>query len=433
MFKTCKSLESSLFCAPDEIRACCHRFFHKGVMRGDAKLIEFKNKDNKIEPKDIIKARQKLLDQIQNGENKQCLGCDKITKTQNKPIINSDVEYLSVEHHSFCNLRCTYCSDVFYGGQKTKYKIEELVEKLEKKGNFKKCHQVVWGGGEPTLDKSFENIFNKLDKKTNPKIYHRVFTNSVRFSEPLYNFIKSGKVKIVTSVDAGTSEKFKKIRGRDKLNEVFINLQKYSSIDPNKITIKYIFTKENRDEAEIDSFIYNCKSHGLNECNYQISHDYKEEDINLNTLKSIFYLYGRLFLNNIFKVFIDDHFIYRFNSLDDKKIKEIIRYLEEKKMNNLILNNKNIDELIIYGAGEISKHLIKKTKFIKKLRDFDVVDGDKKKIGTDFFGKRILSPESLRNDKRKVFIAAAQSYDDIIQEITHFRGDSNSVINGIFF
>ena len=67
MFKTCKSLERSLFCAPDEIRACCHRFFHKGVMRGDAKLIEFKNKDNKIEPKDIIKARQKLLDQILNS------------------------------------------------------------------------------------------------------------------------------------------------------------------------------------------------------------------------------------------------------------------------------------------------------------------------------------------------------------------------------
>ena len=42
---------------------------------------------------------------------------------------------------------------------------------------------------------------------------------------------------------------------------------------------------------EIDSFIYNCKSHGLNECNFQISHDYKEEDINLNTLKSIFYLW----------------------------------------------------------------------------------------------------------------------------------------------
>lgn len=433
MFKTCKLLESSLFCAPDEIRACCHRFFHKGVMRGDAKLIEFKNKDNKIEPKDIIDARQKLLDQIQNGENKQCLGCDKITKKEKKPVINADVEYLSVEHHSFCNLRCTYCSDVYYGGQKTKYKIEELVEKLEKNGNFKKCHQVVWGGGEPTLDKSFENIFNKLDKKTNPKIYHRVFTNSVRFSEPLYNFIKSGKVKIVTSVDAGTSEKFKKIRGRNKFNEVFINLQKYSSIDPNKVTIKYIFTKENEDENEIDNFIKNCKSHKLEKCNFQISHDYKKENVDLNTLKSIFYLYGKLFLNSITKVFIDDHFIFRFNSLNENKIEEIIQYLKEKNMNDLILNNKEIDNIFIYGAGEICKHLIQKTKFIKKLKNFDIIDTDKKKIGTEFFGKKILPPESLISNERKVFIAAAQSYDEIIQEISHLRGDIKSVINGIFF
>ena len=94
---------------------------------------------------------------------------------------------------------------------------------------------------------------------------------------------------------------------------MFLNLQKYSSIDPNKITIKYIFTKNNGDETELDNFISNCKSHNLEKCNFQISYDYKEEDVSLDTLKSIFYLYGKLFLNSITKVFIDDHFIYRFN------------------------------------------------------------------------------------------------------------------------
>ena len=58
---------------------------------------------------------------------------------------------------------------------------------------------------------------------------------------------------------------------------------------------------------------------------------------------------------------------------------------------------------------------------------------DKKKIGTEFFGKKILPPESLISNERKVFIATAQSYDEIIQEISHLRGDIKSVINGIFF
>ena len=52
---------------------------------------------------------------------------------------------------------------------------------------------------------------------------------------------------------------------------------------------------------------------------------------------------------------------------------------------------------------------------------------------TLFFGKKILPPESLKLDDRKVFIAAAQSYDEIIQEIKYFRGNTDSVINGIFF
>ena len=40
MYKTCKDLENSLYVAPNEIRACCKRFFYEGKMRGDAKLLD---------------------------------------------------------------------------------------------------------------------------------------------------------------------------------------------------------------------------------------------------------------------------------------------------------------------------------------------------------------------------------------------------------
>ena len=29
------------------------------------------------------------------------------------------VKFLSIEQHSICNLRCTYCSPVYYGGVKS--------------------------------------------------------------------------------------------------------------------------------------------------------------------------------------------------------------------------------------------------------------------------------------------------------------------------
>ena len=76
-------------------------------------------------------------------------------------------------------------------------------------GSFKNCKQVVWGGGEPTLDKSFDLIIKEIHKNANPDLYHRVFTNSVRYHPTIEKLLKQGLIKIVTSVDAGTKEKFK--------------------------------------------------------------------------------------------------------------------------------------------------------------------------------------------------------------------------------
>ena len=74
MYKTCKDLENSLYVAPNEIRACCKRFFFEGKMRGDAKLLNItKNKTPTVE--DLRKARQKVFDEIQLNKNEDCKQC----------------------------------------------------------------------------------------------------------------------------------------------------------------------------------------------------------------------------------------------------------------------------------------------------------------------------------------------------------------------
>ena len=83
MYKTCKDLEDSLH-RPNEIRACCKRFFYKDKMRGDAKLLDII--DGKTPTaEDLVKGRQKLFDEIQDDKNDQCLGCPflkKVSKNQ---------------------------------------------------------------------------------------------------------------------------------------------------------------------------------------------------------------------------------------------------------------------------------------------------------------------------------------------------------------
>ena len=61
MYKTSKDLEDSLYIAPNEIRACCKRFFYKDKMRGDAKLLDII--DGKTPTaEDLVKGRQKLFE-----------------------------------------------------------------------------------------------------------------------------------------------------------------------------------------------------------------------------------------------------------------------------------------------------------------------------------------------------------------------------------
>ena len=428
MYKTCKDLEESLYLAPNEIRACCQRFFYEGKMRGDAKLLDIK--DN-IAPTshDIKKAREKLFHEIQNDENEYCKGCIFLKKTEKKPEFSSNISHLSIEHHSVCNLRCTYCSDVYYAGKKSKYNVVEFISLLSKDKSLDNCQQVVWGGGEPTLDKSFEEILNEIHKYANPNIYHRVFTNSVRFSEAIPKFLKKSLIKITTSIDAGSPEMFKKVRGRPKFYNVFENLKSYSKIDPTRITIKYIFTEDNYQEKEIDGFVENCKKYELDKCNFQISMNYKNNSLEFNMLKSVAYLFSQLYNNSIKKIFLDDHIVLRFGSLKSKETEELKSYLSKYNSSHILLDSNQINDLIIYGAGNIASEIIQKTNFFKNIKNFDIVDGDLKKEGKIFFNKTIMSPDIIKKDNRSIFIATAQSYDDVYKKIIEIKGDDKNIIS----
>ena len=326
IYKSCTNIESSLYVAPNEIRACCQRFFYKGKMRGDTKLLEIQNnKSPSIH--DITKARNKLLEEIQNDKNESCLGCPFISKELEKPIVNEKISHLSIEHHSVCNLRCSYCSETYWGGKRSKYNVVEFIKDLSENGALSDCKQVVWGGGEPTLDKTFEIIVNEIEKYASPKLYHRVFTNAIRHHPAIETFLKKNLIKIVTSVDAGTEETFKKVRGRVKFKELFENLKRYASVNPDRVTIKYILTDDNQNIEDLKGFAEKCLENNLIECCYQVSMNYKNEDISIQYLKSILLLMSLMKKNGIKKFFCDDHISQRFKKLNDNDRKLIMNLI----------------------------------------------------------------------------------------------------------
>ena len=175
-FKSCQYIENSLYLAPEEIRACCQRFHYKGKLRGDAVLIKNNsNSDRNISPKKIYEARKNLIDLIQEDKEPACYGCRYINEVEHKPQVSAKTNFISIEHHSFCNLRCNYCSEIYYGGKKPNYNVLSLLEQLGKEGYLQNCEQVVWGGGEPTIEKNFEKLVTDINKTASPRVYHRVW------------------------------------------------------------------------------------------------------------------------------------------------------------------------------------------------------------------------------------------------------------------
>ena len=430
-YLSCKDIESSLYIAPNEIRSCCQRFFHKNKMRGDTKLLEIKDG---ITPKanEIKNAREDLFKKIQKNKAESCEGCPFLYKTNTKPKFSNEIKHLSIEHHSVCNLRCTYCSETYYGGKRSKYNVVEFIEYLNKSGSFKNCKQVVWGGGEPTLDKSFDLIIKEIEKSANPNLYHRVFTNSTRYHKTIEELLKKRLIKIVTSVDAGTREKFKEVRGRDKFEELFINLKKYSSVDPSRVTIKYILTEENLNEDELISFVNKCLEFNLTECCFQISMNYKNKNLNLNFLKALLFLMGLLKENKIYKFFTDDHVAARFRELNKDNKSEILKFIKQKNLTNVVFEKDTFDKINIYGAGDIAENIILKNMINFNKNNIEIYDGDPNKIGKFIGGIKIKKPEEIKRNNNKIYISAAQSYDDIYSNLLNMNIPDNRIVSGLF-
>ena len=238
--KSCIYLQRAMYLAPNEIRACCQRFHVKGKLKGDVPLISL-NEDRNISFQEVIEAKKDLIQKINNGTDDLCSGCPKLKSDHWEAIEEEKLDYISIENHSRCNMRCTYCSDTYYGGVKPKYNLDYLFENMKDAGPD--LH-IAWGGGEPTLGKDFESLFEKTTKRFKPRT-QRIFTNALKYSTTIQNALDNRLSSITTSIDAGTEDTFRLIRKAHKIEKVLNNLKLYSNNNPDLVTIKYIITEGN--------------------------------------------------------------------------------------------------------------------------------------------------------------------------------------------
>jgi organic radical activating enzyme len=416
---SCKDLQGSLYLAPSQIRTCCQRFFVDGKQQGDVVLLDIDNGDE-VSIEGIFKAKKDLIKKINDKERTPCYKCPYLQKKNWGANPTLQIKHLSLEYHSICNLKCTYCSEEYFGGKKVQYDLIQLIKELINNKILEGCKSIVWGGGEPTLDSEFNNVLQVIIEELKPS-YIRFFTNSVKYNETIQELLDQDRIYITTSIDAGSEQTYKKIRGFNRISRVFENLKKYSNNNPKKVTVKYIFTEGNHSTNEISEFIRRVQENDLTKCNFQISFDFTIEYISTEIMLAIIKMYADLLELGAASVFLDDLIWQRISRTwqIDTELKSL---LLQAKLLDIIAEPNLHKEVIIWGTGTISDNVVEKSSFFKSAKVSFFVTSDLEQINLGFkkvFGEKIkVFPSTyLLESDLPIVAAAAQQVPLIISEM----------------
>lgn len=424
---SCEDLQGSVYFAPNVLRHCCQRFFVKGKMQGDVEIMKIKS-DKDLDSQKIFNEKRKIINNLNKNIPTPCDGCPRIKLKHWEDEKTLKINKISMEAHSNCNARCSYCSEMFYGGLNPNYDLEKMLEKFRKEKAFEEKVAITWGGGEPVLLKNFDTIFKKFVESNYPKFNDiRVYSNSIRYNHLVHRYLDEGKIILTTSTDAGTQKTFEKVRGVKKgfLN-IFENLNKYNKNKSGNIIIKYILTSENFEKDELDEFVNLLKKYELTNCNFEISTDYKFEKLDIEKSLSIIYFYNALRNAGAEFIHFDDHVRKRLYNTIRKNIDSI-----DIDNNNSFENLRKFfnQEIIVWGTGAYANEIVQNSFLFERSKVAFFVDNQASTKENLFLNHNIKKPDTLLNTSNPILIASSTYWKEIYNKILKLGINKNRVIN----
>ena len=164
---SCRFLQRAIYFAPDELRHCCKRYFYDGKMQGDVRIFPV-NSDEDYSQEKVIKEKKDIIENINRGVKTSCYGCPELELNEWLDVEDEKFDLISIENHSNCNMKCTYCSEIYYGGKEANYNLLNCLEEFVENDKIRDDLQISWGGGEPTLTRNFVDVINFVNSKLKP-------------------------------------------------------------------------------------------------------------------------------------------------------------------------------------------------------------------------------------------------------------------------
>lgn len=331
---SCQEIEGAITFVHGALKMCGH--VHS-TNKGMPHICEYSGGDIPFEK--IRDERKKLTEKNQTQEDTPCKGCEFLEKRkwEKKDYL---INHITVGHYTPCNLRCTYCYTTKYTKEEFKifnkppYNSAESIQKLVD-ANVLSTNTTAWlTGGEPTMFFDFKELIEVLNKND---IKTTIGTNcTLDIIDEVKDGVRNNLIEILCSIDAGTKEKYKEVKGKDLSDKVWKNLKEYNSVNSNNVVVKYIYMDNNYSNEEVETFIDNCLSSGIK--NISISRDILTYDGTLSSNKqktpeiimnSIAYMASLASLGGI-NVFFSINWPV-FNNYELIKLEEIVTNILNKK------------------------------------------------------------------------------------------------------
>ncbi|WP_295161151.1 radical SAM protein [uncultured Brachyspira sp.] len=259
--KICKYIESGVRFYYGGITCCCANTFQSPII-----ITAEEMKSGKVTYELIIQRRIELFERLNGlaeGPTGDCLKCNLLMEREYKDV---NFDYLgghgytsgfNIQHFTSCNLRCSYCSFTTENNFKPPVytNLIEFIELFRSRGKLIGGNWIEFNGGEPTILEDFDEILDYLTKNNCGTVM--LFSNSLKYSESVYNALKENKIFITTSIDAGTPSTYKKMKRVDGYIKVIENMIRYKmSGTKSMFVLKYIICEENRSNDDLYGFVF---------------------------------------------------------------------------------------------------------------------------------------------------------------------------------
>lgn len=256
-YRSCHSIEGELFFNHLNKIGYCSMLTPSG---GQPTLYE-NYTGELIDWDDFFRKRDEHIELLKNGSApeacKDCLWIKNFDWQDRK----KKFRYILINIWVKCNLKCIYCSnhkDTYVLENTKPYNIIPVLKDMIEKGYITTDTKIDIAGGESTLDSHFEELINLLIDSGIKNI--NLNTNATIYSDAVTRGINKGFISVITSIDAGNSRSFKRIKNANLYKAVWGNLAKYAQANQtsNKNTVRskfIVIPNVNDSKKEIKNFL----------------------------------------------------------------------------------------------------------------------------------------------------------------------------------